>query len=131
MQLPFSKDQPAHPAFSGALQEVQHCAAPPKLTVCQPEGTPTQPPGMTSPTSRTLLCVVHEDWRQWLRKFQTCVEFGRRPVEKEARDGEHTDSCAYARSKRRPVAARLSRCGVCMPATPYAPSSGRRSSKTM
>ena len=45
--------------------------------------------------------------------------------------GEHTDACAYARSKRRPVAARLSRCGVCMPATPYAPSSGRRSSTMM
>ena len=47
-----------------------------------------------------------------LSKFQTCVTSGPRPVMNELRDGLHTVTWAYARSKLTPRLASLLKLGV-------------------
>ena len=52
-----------------------------------------------------MLLLSQRASRNWLMKFHACVPFGRRPVEKDIRDGEQTAICTYARSKTMPVSA--------------------------
>jgi hypothetical protein len=67
---------------------------------------------MVVPEIFISFCVGQSAFRKWLMKFQTLVEFGRLPVEKEFRDGEHTAIWTYARSKSVPVSASLWILGV-------------------
>jgi len=90
VQLPRSKDQPAHAGF--AVQDVQHCAKPPVRVAPQAPGGFSKPPTMRAPVLRTWFELEHSACRKWLMKFHTCVLLGRRPVVKLLRDGEQTAS---------------------------------------